>query len=244
MKSSFLLSTLMLPLASVAKTAQNIHIGVYMANDSQVLDTAAVDILGCMSKQFISTLPRGLPPNITWDQVPDVKVSYITADEQGQDMIMSSDMVVRATHTIDDEEVAPGKLDMVVVPGPSRWNNLDKRGLDWVREQYTKGVDILSICTGIFICCDAGIASGKKATGPKPLQKLLKAKYPDVDFQGDKYRYLQDGNFWSSGSVTNGNDLLAAYARASSLWPQPIVEMILDLMDTGNRGQTFANVKF
>ncbi|PHH78082.1 hypothetical protein CDD82_3211 [Ophiocordyceps australis] len=223
--------------------AKNIHIGVYMAKDCQLLDTAAVDILGCMSKQFVSTLPVQLVANINLDQVPTVKISYITADDQANDITLSSQLMMRATHTIDHQDVAAGKLDIVVIPGPASWDNPDKRALAWLREQYTKGADVLSICTGIFICCDAGIASGKKATGPKSVQKILKDKYPHVDFQGDKYRYLQDGSFWSSGTVTNGNDLLAAYARASSLWPQPVVELVLDIMDTGNRGQTLPNAK-
>lgn len=42
---------------------------------------------------------------------------------------------------------------------------------------------------------------------------------------GDRYRWVQDGNFWSSGGVTNGNDLMAAYARANKHWPPVIVEL-------------------
>ena len=43
------------------------------------------------------------------------------------------------------------------------------------------------------------------------------------------------------GGVTNGNDLMAAYARASSkYWARPLVELGLRLTDVGDRDQGYA----
>lgn len=41
------------------------------------------------------------------------------------------------------------------------------------------------------------------------------------------------------GGVTNGNELVAAYARASKHWAQPIVETGLMLTEVGDRGQFY-----
>ena len=43
----------------------------------------------------------------------------------------------------------------------------------------------------------------------------------------------------SVGGVTNGNDLLAAYARSGKHWPLPIVEAGLALTEVGDRGQFY-----
>lgn len=50
----------------------------------------------------------------------------------------------------------------------------------------------------------------------------------------------------NAGGITNGNDLVAAYARASQRWPQPVVELGLMLTEVGDRGQFYeqSNVRF
>jgi hypothetical protein len=42
-----------------------------------------------------------------------------------------------------------------------------------------------------------------------------------------------------SGGVTNGNELVAAYARASKHWAKPIVETGLMLTEVGDKGQFY-----
>lgn len=41
------------------------------------------------------------------------------------------------------------------------------------------------------------------------------------------------------GGVTNGNDLMAAYARSGKYWPQELAELILALVDVGDRSASF-----
>jgi hypothetical protein len=44
-----------------------------------------------------------------------------------------------------------------------------------------------------------------------------------------------------TGGVTNGNDLMAAYARhKSEFFPKPLVEIGLDLVDVGDRAQQYS----
>ncbi|KAL3962032.1 hypothetical protein ACCO45_003555 [Purpureocillium lilacinum] len=154
-------------------------------------------------------------------------------------------MTIRATHSYGDAEVAPGKLDVVLVPGPDPMLAFDDEGaLAWLRAQAgVEGVDVLSICTGLFVCGAAGIADGKRASGPRGLQGMLKERFAKIELVGDEYRWVRDGNFWSSGGVTNGNDLMAAYARASQRWPQPVVEIGLQLTEVEERGQFYEQGK-
>jgi hypothetical protein len=41
------------------------------------------------------------------------------------------------------------------------------------------------------------------------------------------------------GGITNGNDLVAAYARQSRHFPAPVVEMALQMADVGDRPQEY-----
>ncbi|KYK55563.1 ThiJ/PfpI family protein [Drechmeria coniospora] len=219
--------------------SQHIRIGVFIPSGAQTLDTACVDVLGVMSKEYLSAIPM-LPSHVS-DIAPRVTISYITTPTQGTLIPLTSGMTIKATHDYTDAEVAPGKLDLVVVPGPDPAAEFDQAALDWLaRQARTVGVDVLSICTGIFVCGAAGIVDGKRASGPRGLQDMLKSRFPLIRLVGNEYRWVQDGNFWSSGGVTNGNDLMAAYARASGKhWPASVAEIGIQLTEVGDRGQFY-----
>ncbi|KND90230.1 Isonitrile hydratase [Tolypocladium ophioglossoides CBS 100239] len=219
--------------------SKHVKIGVFIPNGAQTLDTACADVLGVMSKEYLSLDPSR-PAHIT-ALAPDMTFSYITTPAQGREIPLTSGLVIKATHDYTEAEVAPGKLDIVVVPGPDLPVELDEGGLRWLREQSeAPGVDVLCICTGIFVCGAAGIVDGKQASGPRGLQDMINKRFPRIKLVGGKHRWVQDGNFWASGGITNGNDLMAAYARASSKhWPPSIVEIGLRLTDVGDRGQFY-----
>ena len=50
-------------------------------------------------------------------------------------------------------------------------------------------------------------------------------------------RWVRDGKLWTSGGVTNGLDMMAAYMR-ETFDPQ-IVEVALSICDCGDRGQFY-----
>lgn len=178
--------------------SSHIHIGVFIPHGAQFLDTATVDVLGVMSKEYIGAMDF-LPAHIR-ALAPEVKISYISTPEQGMEIPHTSNMTLKATHMYTDPEVAPGKLDIVVVPGPDPRTTFEQGGLQWLKKQFeTEGVDVLSVCSGILICGAAGILDGRKASGPRGIQDQIRKQYPGVTLVGDHYRWVQDGNLWSSG---------------------------------------------
>ncbi|KAH7328396.1 ThiJ/PfpI family protein [Stachybotrys elegans] len=220
----------------------HVRIGVFIPTMAQTLDTATVDVLGVMSKEYMGVLDS-LPAHVA-AMAPNVSVFYITSPSVGENIPMTSGMTIKATHFYTDPEVAPGKLDIVLVPGPDPKDQFEKPALDWLKAQSeAEGVDVLSVCTGIYICAAAGIVDGKLVSGPRGLQDDLVKKFPGIQLVGDNHRWVQDGNFWSSGGITNGNDLMAAYARSSRHWPQSIVEIGLAMTDVGDRGQFYKEGK-
>ncbi|KAI1352543.1 ThiJ/PfpI family protein [Xylaria sp. FL0043] len=222
----------------MAKSA--VKIGVYIPNGSQLLDLACIDVFHMMSKEYLSLLPM-LPKHIV-DLAPSVEILYITAPKLKSDTVpLTASLNVRATHDITDAEVQPGKLDIVLVPGPDPSDSYEQPVLDFLKaHSECKTTDVLSVCTGIYLCGAAGLLDGRTACGPRGLQDDIKKKHPAAKLVGEKYRWVQDGNFWSCGGITNGNDLVAAYARAGKHFPSAVVEMACKMADVGDRGQLYS----
>ncbi|OTA69172.1 ThiJ/PfpI family protein [Hypoxylon sp. EC38] len=217
-----------------------VRVGVFIPTDCQVLDAASVDIMGTMSYEYFE-LVSAVVPRAVIDLAPLVKIHYIGSVKAGEPIKLTSNETILATNHFSDPEVAPGKLDIVHVPGPDPFRSFPADALAWLREQAnTPGVDILSVCSAIFLCGEAGLLKGRRACGPRGMQDMIKAKgYGEKELLGHKYRWIQDGNFWSSGGVTNGNDLVAAYCRASKHFPDPIVEIACEMTDVGDRPQEY-----
>ncbi|EPE04053.1 hypothetical protein F503_04901 [Ophiostoma piceae UAMH 11346] len=216
-----------------------VKIGVYIPGDAQLLDVACVDVLGMMSSDYMTA--AGLPEQLV-AVAPMVNIVYITTVETmaKKAVQLTSSMTMVPTHDILHPDVQPGKLDVVVIPGPAPDLVLASDDREFLRRHAEEpATDILSICTGIYVCGQAGILAGKKACGPRDLQGDIAAKFPGVTLLGDTQRWAHDGNLWSSGGITNGNDMVAAYARASKHFPPPVVELACSIADVGERGQMY-----
>lgn len=154
---------------------------------------------------------------------------------------LTSNMKIELNNHFSDAEVAPGKLDVVLIPGQDPWSRWEDDALAWLRQQgAAPGTDILSVCTGIYLCAEAGLVDGRKVCGPRGLQADLREKYPRAEFVGEKLRWTRDGNFWSGGGVTNGNDLVAAYLRESGRFPEAIAEFTCKMAEVGDRPQLYS----
>ncbi|KAJ2985353.1 hypothetical protein NUW58_g5580 [Xylaria curta] len=181
---------------------QVIRIGVFIPTECQLLDAAGVDVFGSMSYEYLSVLD-GLLPKEAIDIAPSIEIHYIGSVQAGERIPMTSNQAVVATNHYSDPEVAPGKLNIVYVPGPDPSNQFPEGAIDWLRRQgATEGVDILSVCTGIFVCGAAGLLKGRDICGPRAIQDLLKSKgYEPKSMRGHELRWIQDGNFWSSADA-------------------------------------------
>ena len=183
--------------------ASPIKIGVFVPNGAQLLDIATVDVLATMSREYLSQIPT-LPASIT-ASAPSVSIVYITTPSSMREasVPLTADMALKPTHAYTDDAVAPGTLQLVVVPGPDPQASFEPCALAWLKEQFeTPGVDVLCVCTGIYLCAAAGIADGRQASGPRGLQDDLVKKFPRMNLVGDNHRWVRDGNFWSSGKLS------------------------------------------
>ncbi|KAF4342117.1 glycosyl transferase gt-a type structural fold [Fusarium beomiforme] len=219
--------------------SNQLRIGVFMPSSVQLLDLATVDVLATMSKEYLGLLP--LPAHVS-EIAPSTGISYITSPKLFPTVNLTADLSVRASHTYEDDDVSPGKLDIIVVPGTNPADKFEKAAMKWLRDHFnTDGVDVLCVCTGVYLCGATGILDGRRVSGPRGLQDELIQRYPNACFVGEEYRWIQDGNLWSSGGITNGNDLMVAYAQArNKFWPNSISKLGAMLVDVGDRPQMYS----
>ncbi|KAL2165492.1 hypothetical protein VTH06DRAFT_792 [Thermothelomyces fergusii] len=194
---------------------ETIRIGVFIPTECQLMDMACIDIFGSMSHEYFALLGDMVPAPIA-NLAPSIQIFYIST---------------------------PGRLDVVLVPGPDPTTDFSglAEATDWLAAHAARpGTDVLSVCTGVYLCGAAGLLRGRTAAGPRGLQRDLASRFDGVRWVGHEMRWVRDGNLWTSGGVSNGNDLVAAYARTSGRIPRPVAEFGLVLTDVGDRPQRYS----
>ncbi|KAJ5780480.1 hypothetical protein N7457_005640 [Penicillium paradoxum] len=210
--------------------SQPFHIGVLLAGTVQLLDLAAIDLLYMTTPEYLQecSLPQPLV-----DMGRPCEIHYIA--HQGRDAMVgtTAQMSLRLTDSLADDAVAPGKLDVVVIPGPSPKDMPPaEEYLDFVRKHHAAGTSILSICTGAYVIGYSGIANGREVTAPRLLIPEMKRKFPEAKWD-DSVRVARDGNLWTSGGITNGHDLVVGFLREH--YPAALVNTILVAADIPSR---------
>ena len=76
----------------------------------------------------------------------------------------------------------------------------------WLMEQYAKGINICSICTGTFLLGEAGILNEKQCTTHWKYCNLLQKQYPRAKVVKNRL-FVEDDRLYSSAGVTSGIDL-------------------------------------
>lgn len=177
------------------------RVGVFIPTECQMLDQACIDVMATMSYEYLSLLKDMLPAAII-DLAPSVQISYIGSVQPGETIPLTASQHIACTHHYNDPAVAPGTLDAVLVPGPDPSTRFEPAVLEWLRGHGgVRDTDILCVCTGIFLCGQAGLLEGKTVCGPRGMQDLIKEKFGSNMVQkGTTLRWVQDGNFWSSGT--------------------------------------------
>ncbi|KAL2198961.1 class I glutamine amidotransferase-like protein [Corynascus similis CBS 632.67] len=181
---------------------ETIRIGVFIPAGCQLLDMACVDVLGTMSHEYFTVVADMVPGPIA-KLAPNVKISYISTVQPGELIPLTSSAHIACTHHLSDPTVQPGGLDVVLVPGPDPATDFGKmpEATDWLAAHAARPeTDILSVCTGIYLCGAAGLLKGKRACGPRGLQWDLAAKFKGAEWVGEELRWVKDGNFWSCGA--------------------------------------------
>lgn len=99
----------------------------------------------------------------------------------------------------------------------------------------------MTVCTGVIPVLRSGVLGQKTVTAPRLLIPGLEKEFPDVEFV--EKRWWRDGKVWTSGGVTNGLDMMAAFCREGFGEGEGgvVVETVLGMADVGERGQEYGD---
>jgi transcriptional regulator GlxA family with amidase domain len=171
------------------------HIGVLLLPPVQLLDLSAIDLLGMLSPSYLQACP--LPAALIALAHP-VRISYICASGADTLAALTASCSINVTHGLSSPEVQPGKLDVLMIPGP------DPNGYPSSAEKaFMRGhandptCDVLTVCTGVKPAACAGILDGKTVTGPRALVGQWSKEFPEVRWV--EKRWCRDGRVWTSG---------------------------------------------
>ena len=127
-------------------------------------------------------------------------------------------------------------LDLLLVGGPEVSYRPSTAVQQFLHAQLPHLRAFFSVCTAIFSTVQMGLVKDKEATAPRGLLPMLKQLSPDTTWV--EQRWCRDGKIWTSGGITNGHDMMAAYMREA--FDRQLVELVLSMADVGERGQDYA----
>ncbi|HVZ34712.1 MAG TPA: GlxA family transcriptional regulator [Polyangiaceae bacterium] len=135
----------------------------------------------------------------------------------------------------------PRPPDVLVIGGAPvrRSPEVTEELVAWVARFSARLPRIVSICTGAFVLCAAGILDGKRATTHWSYLDEMRARFPKVEVV-DEGIFVRDGRIWTSAGVTAGIDLTLALVERDhghELAMAVAKRLVLFLRRSGNQAQ-------
>jgi transcriptional regulator GlxA family with amidase domain len=135
----------------------------------------------------------------------------------------------------------PQPPDVLVIAGAPvrRSPEVTQKLVAWVARFSARIPSIVSICTGAFVLCAAGLLDGKRATTHWSYLKELRARFPQVEVV-DEGIFVRDGKIWTSAGVTAGIDLTLALVERDHGHEVAMAvakRLVLFLRRSGNQAQ-------
>ena len=102
-------------------------------------------------------------------------------------------------------------FDLIIVPGFSSNAHLmlskAKESIDWIVDQYTKGVTIVSYCSGSFLLAQSGILKNRTATTHWLLKQTFENTFPEIPLDLSKV-IIDYGDVMLGGSATSYQNVI------------------------------------
>ncbi len=98
-------------------------------------------------------------------------------------------------------------LDILVVPGGDHTMQMDNRScLNWVKTVSERCQLVASVCTGVFLLAQAGVAKDETVTTHWQDIELLREQFPKLNVVEDK-AWVDCGALVTSGGISAGIDM-------------------------------------
>jgi len=98
------------------------------------------------------------------------------------------------------------KTDLIIIPSVNHLYaqaiKMNQPLINWIEQQYNKGAEVASICTGAFLLAATGILHGKSCSTNWAVADAFKNLFPDITLQTDKLITDEDGIYTSGGAYS------------------------------------------
>jgi len=132
---------------------------------------------------------------------------------------------------------AISKTDLVIIPSVSSHSYdvaVEENALliNWIRDQYNKGAEIASLCTGAFILASSGLLDGKICSTHWAAADTFRSMYPNVNLQTDKLITDENGIYTNGGAYSFLNLVMYLvekyYDRETAVFCSKIYQIEID----------------
>lgn len=130
-------------------------------------------------------------------------------------------------------------LDIVLMGAHFLGYEPSEKELAFIRKSYDDCAAFLTICGGLEGPLKAGVLAGKTATAPVPMLPLVRELAPDTTWV--ERRWARDGKLWTSGTLLNGFDLMAAFAAEYWGGPGSLMEHMIKMGGWPKRNVEFGD---
>ncbi|WP_236978245.1 GlxA family transcriptional regulator [Membranihabitans maritimus] len=104
------------------------------------------------------------------------------------------------------------KTDIIIIPAVhgnmQTVVNNNSDFIPWIKEHYSKGSEVVSLCIGAFILASTGLLKNKSCTTHWLVAEEFKEMYPSVKIQPYKIITDEDGIYTSGGAYSSLNLIL------------------------------------
>jgi transcriptional regulator GlxA family with amidase domain len=104
--------------------------------------------------------------------------------------------------------------------------------VDWIADQYKKGAEIASICTGAFMLASSGLLDGRSCSTHWATANNFRAMFPKVNLQPDKLITDENGIYTNGGAYSFLNLIIYLvekyYDRQTAIYCSKVFQIEMD----------------
>lgn len=173
-----------------------IQVGILITRQYRLLSVAAIlDVLETVNK-FYQHNAEPLPYNISLlhleSDVDKFKTPYWGYETRSIQVADVMQLVIIPSFNSDDIKQAI---------------SANQEYIPWLHQQFAKGAEIATVCTGAFLLAASGLLNGKSATTHVDACSAFANAFPEVFLKADK-TVTCDGRLYTSGGATSSFHLL------------------------------------
>ncbi|WP_127129896.1 GlxA family transcriptional regulator [Pseudoflavitalea rhizosphaerae] len=129
------------------------------------------------------------------------------------------------------------KADFVIIPAQAHHDLLEvvsknQELIAWLKQQYSMGAELASICTGAFLLASTGLLDGKSCSTHWNAAALFRQSFPEVHLATDKILTDEQGIYTNGGAYSFLNLLLYLvekyYDRETALFCAKVFQVDID----------------